>query len=178
MLGLSAACAASDPVEENDDGTDTASDGLWIPLVDAAQWAPTPPEQDPALDHRPAEISCPGGHTLEGSGIEVETARCDYLSVSQPLLDEILAGEPLRIQAWWQTLASDHPAEGHLALFIDDQLQWEEFVTIPGPADARDIRWAADDDYPAGSRVTFHLHNHGANSWQLADFSILQTHAH
>lgn len=172
-LTLGLACT---PTARDDDSlSETGGDGVWLSLIDPTAWVPTHANDDPAADHRPERIDCIGGYAPEGAGIEVSTDQCNYLSISQPIAVPIAAGEAMRIQTWWQSLASTMPAQGHIALFVDDDLQWEEFVAIPGPADARDIRWAADHDISAGATITLHLHNHGANTWQFNDFSVLQS---
>src|SRR5690606_39377829 len=73
---------------------------------------------------------------------------------------------------WWQTLASVDPAEGHLAIYVDDQLLWEEHVPIPGEAAARDLNFESPLAAPAGATLTLHLHNHGYNTWHFHELYV------
>lgn len=156
---------------------DTGVDEEWVALVEASAWTAAHESSDPFFDHRPAHVDCLGGFAVEGGALEIDTGRCNYLSVSQPLGSEVHAGDVLRIDAWWQTLASESPAEAHVALVVAGQVLWEETIPIPSPADARTIEWTAERELAAGSEVLLHLHNHGANTWKFADFSLLPFHS-
>ena len=148
-----------------------AADGdlTWRSITPAEEWAPTPYDEDLWALERPKEIECApqDGWTIEADGVEVDTGACDYLSLSQPLTEPIEAGDPLRLTLWWQNLIATSPSEGHLAVVLDGHLLWEERVTIPGSADARDLELVAPTDAAEGSLITLHLHNHGANSWRF-----------
>ena len=141
----------------------------WRSLTPAEEWAPTPYGDDLWAFERPTEIECApqNGWTIEAGGVEVDTGACDYLSLSQPLSRPIEAGDPLRLTLWWQNLIATAPSEGHLAVVLDGHLLWEERVTIPGPADARDLELVAPTGAAEGSLITLHLHNHGANTWRF-----------
>ena len=144
------------------------------PLVLAHDWTMTAAEDDPLAEHRPEPTICPRSAWGEELGVlEVSTGACNYLSVEQPLVEAIAIGDPLRVQLWWQALITSEPAIGHLALLIDGQLIWELEVAIPGPADARVITFESPIAAEPGATVTFHLHNHGANSWTLAELARL-----
>lgn len=145
----------------------------WRSLARNEAWQPNVLEDDPLSEHRPAEVECDHGWALESGGIEVRTDQCNYLSLQQPLLAAIEPGDPLHLELWWQTLASVEPAQGHLALFVDDELLWEELVPIPGPADARSLEFPSPLRAPAGATLTLHLHNHGFNAWHFHELSAL-----
>lgn len=142
------------------------------PLVSAHDWTATAIEDDPLADHRPASMICPTSAWGEELGVlEVSTGECNYLSVEQPLAEAIALGDPLRVQIWWQPLIADAPATAHLALLIDGVPIWDQQVAIPGSAEARSIELDSPIAAEAGATVTFHLHNHGANSWSLAELA-------
>jgi hypothetical protein len=144
------------------------------PLVLAHDWTATAAENDPLAEHRPESTICPRSAWGEELGVlEVSTGACNYLSIEQPLSEAIALGDPLRVQVWWQALISSEPASGHLALLIDGERIWELEVEIPSPADARSIIFESPIAAEAGATVTFHLHNHGANSWTLAELARL-----
>lgn len=174
-------CLAEDPEASIDEGDDDAYDGdhaappSWRPLVRNDAWAPGEAQDDPRPEHRPALVECDHGFYPESGGLEIDTGACNYLSLSQPLLDAIEPGDPLHLQLWWQSLASVDPAEGHLAIFVDDALLWEEHVAIPGPAAARNLDFESPLGAPAGATLTLHLHNHGYNTWHFHELRALRS---
>ena len=82
-------------------------------------------------------------------------------------MQTVEAGQPVRVQLWWQTLASVEPAEGHIAVRIGDWSVFDERVAIPGPADARNFARVAERTFASGTSIYFHVDNHGFNSWTL-----------
>src|SRR5690606_10438649 len=146
------------------------------PLVFADDCTATAAADDPLADHRPEPVICPSSAWGEEFGVfEVSTGAGNYLSVEQPLAEPIAVGDSLRVQIWWQSLIASEPATGHLALLIDGQPIWEIEVAIPGASDARSITFASPIAAEPGATVTFHLHNHGANSWTLAELALLDS---
>jgi len=159
-----------DPTSDSGLDLDTGDESVeWRAITRTEEWTPTPYSEDLWLDERPAEIECAPqeGWQIEAGGVEVDTGACDYLSLSQPLKEPIEAGTPLRLTLWWQNLIATSPSDGHIAVVLDGHLLWEERVTIPGPADARDLELVAPKSAAAGSLITLHLHNHGANTWRF-----------
>jgi hypothetical protein len=110
----------------------------------------------------------------EGEAVEVNTTECNYLTLSQPTSVAIKKGESVALSAWWQTLASDGPALGHIAVHIGDLALLDQEIQLPAEADARDLQIAVDDDIPAGTPIYFHVHNHGFNSWTLGSLTLLE----
>jgi hypothetical protein len=162
----------SDDLDDADDGVDEAPPS-WRSLVHDDAWQPTLAEDDPRLEHRPAVVECEDGWYLESEGIEIDTGACNYLSLQQPLTHALEPGDPLRLQLWWQALASVDPAEGHLAIFVDGERLWEEHVPIPGPAAVRSLEFESPLGAPTGATLTLHLHNHGYNTWHFHELSAL-----
>lgn len=177
LLVLLGACDL-DPVGEFETGeSETDDDGGRTETVDLADpdaWLATSAELDPLANHRPDTVVCPtAAYGLEFGVLEVDTGQCNYLSVSQPLAHAIAPGDPLRVTVWWQTLIAGEPAEGHLALLVDDELLWETRVAIPGEADLEQIEFVSPIAAEAGDVLTFHLHNHGYNSWTFGGLELL-----
>jgi hypothetical protein len=175
FLASSLLLGACDPelvADESD--VDEAGPIERVDLVDPEAWEATPADLDPLPEHRPESVICPtAAWGLEFGVLEVDTGQCNYLSVSQPLAHPIDPGDPLRVTVWWQTLIAGKPAEGHLALFVDDELLWETHVAIPGEADLRQLEFESPIAAEAGSTLTFHLHNHGYNSWTFGNLELL-----
>lgn len=140
----------------------------------AEAWQPAPAGEDPMSHHLDADAIACGEQDwhVELEGLEIETTRCNYAVLQQPLLADLEQGSRLRVRVWWQTLVSPEPVDGHLAIFVDDQLVWEDHVAIPGPADAREIELASPVSAAAGTTVAFHLHNHGSNTWNLNELAL------
>lgn len=160
--------------DESDESDHAGEPDEPLDLIDAGAWLATPAHLDPLAEHRPAPVVCPtGAYGLEFGVLEVDTGQCNYLSVSQPLTHALAPGDPLRVTIWWQTLIAEAPAEAHLALLADGELLWETHVAIPGPAEAQQMEFVSPIAAEAGAALTFHLHNHGYNSWTLGSLELL-----
>jgi hypothetical protein len=49
---------------------------------------------------------------------------------------------------------------------------WQKDVEIPSDADIYDVRIPVEFDAPVGSKVEYHLHNHGYNTWILLKLDV------
>lgn len=145
------------------------TDDEWQPLAHASDWTQSPADADPLPEHRPEVVTCVGWGD-EFDALEISTATCNYASLEQPLAESIALGDPLHLELWWSGLLAPEPAAAHLALLVDGALLWETHVEIPGPAEARTIDFDSPIAAEAGATLTFHLHNHGQNSWTLGAF--------
>lgn len=150
--------------------TDVATDS---PLVDVNDWAPQAAAADTHAGHRPASLECPSNSWYNEDGaLEVETGFCNYLSVAQDSKTAIDDGDTLHLVLWHGNLAFVDPATAHIAITIDGNTVWEENVEIPTNANIYDLRIPMNFDAPEGSKVEFHLHNHGYNTWTLLQLEI------
>lgn len=167
MLGLSVTLAC-DPEELEPLACGEPAHGVEgaLPLAHAGQWRESSAHTDPLPEHRPDVVACVGWGEEFGA-LELSTATCNYASLEQPLAESIAPGDRLRIELWWSGLFAPEPSTAHLALLVDDLLLWETEVEIPGPAEARTIDFDSPIAAQAGATLTFHLHNHGQNSWTL-----------
>ncbi|MEM6989051.1 MAG: hypothetical protein AAF721_01095 [Myxococcota bacterium] len=146
----------------------------WHTLTNPAAWRVAEADDDPLEEHRPSPLVCsPQPWHAVAQGIEADTSECNYVHLTTPLTADIDEGDPIAVDVWWNALASVAPAEGHLALFIGGQAVWETHVEIPGPADAQQFEFPSPFSAFVGEDVTFHLHNHGFNTWTLARFAVL-----
>ena len=143
--------------------------GPFHSLTSNGAWSPVPVEEDPLAHDRPPGGGCSEWNWFEEGGtLEVQTGLdCDYLSLRQPLLQDIKAGDHLRVVAWHSQLGFDEPATAHVALLLGGDILWEEYVAIPSGAGSWDMILQAQRDVPAGTPIIFHLHNHGSNAWNL-----------
>ena len=165
MIALLLACADGGP-----------GDGIGLPghdepraeaeLADMTLWGP-PEEADP-FDDAPPDGACPiGGTTVEGSTFETNTGLCTYLWTEQPLLADLVPGDVIELVFWHSTLVADGPAEGHLALAVGGEALFEERVPIPADYTAYTAQAEVGFAAEAGAPLGLHLHNHGANTWNL-----------
>jgi hypothetical protein len=155
--------------------------GTWTQLVAPAaqaQWQPVAAADDPLASHRPEPLLCPTppGYLLEFDDLEVDTGSCNYVALAQPAAFTLRAGDELRAILWHYplTTADPGPVLGHAALLVgsDPQPLIEQYVPIPGPADVYDLTVPLPQDLDLGTRLLFHLHNHGANQWHLQPLLI------
>jgi len=142
-------------------------------LVDVNAWSEQTAAADSFPGHRPADTDCPDSSWYNEDGaLEVETGYCRYLSLVQPSLTDVKAGDSLHLVLWHANLAFEKPATAHVAVTLAGKLVWEQSIAIPAEANIYDLRIPVDFDVPPGSEVEFHLHNHGYNSWTLLGLEV------
>lgn len=136
-------------------------------LVDHRMWSTTPPASDPLPSHQPALIDCGvAGWYLEYGFLEVDTSRCNYVSLEHPALVDVAAGTPITARLVYYDLEAE-PSQAHAALLVENKVVWEAAIDIPQLGNALDIEWRTETAIPAGTPIRFHLHNHGQNHWSL-----------
>jgi hypothetical protein len=107
-----------------------ALDARAVVLVDAAGWAPV--GEDPLPDGRPAGAGCPvSTWGEEGGALEVQTGACAWLAVAQPAAVALSPGDRVEATIWHADLDAAEPGEGHVALWVGDEVLWEARVAIP-----------------------------------------------
>jgi len=144
-----------------------------ISLVDVDAWNEQDADQDSLADHRPSALECPSNSWYNEDGaLEAETGYCNYLSLSQPSLAAVKAGDSLHVVLWHGDLVFEAPAVAHVAVTVDGNIVWEDSVDIPAEAEIYDLRIPIGFEAPAGSKVEYHLHNHGFNSWTLLALEV------
>jgi len=152
---------------------------IW--LVDHHAWEYVEDPADDPLDDRPDPIECldtAWSYEFIGEGsLELRTIDCNYLAVRQPALTDVAAGEELHVRLWHHELTAADPAEAHAAIVAQGEVIWEIRHDIPGDSGMDAPTWAAEEDIDAGDEIVFHLHNHGTNTWNFIELSVLQTEA-
>lgn len=144
-----------------------APDPVEVDLVDVGSWTAAT-STDPWADHATPGVDCrPGGVGREDLTLEVDTGECPYAFLAQPLLHGFDVGDRLEIVFWHADLAALEPSDGHIALLIDDAVLWERTVSIPSSPCAYADTIEAPLEAIAGQSIRLHLHNHGANTWNL-----------
>jgi hypothetical protein len=151
-------------------------------LVDHDEWQIVPDADDPYLDERPETVTCDAdnGYGAEAfqpgdppdSSLFVSTVYCDYLTVEQPTLVPIVAGDTVVLRLWQSALLIPQGATVHIAVRVGDEIAWEDTVPIPIDSAMLKEEWQVVTDVPTGTPVQFHLHNHGSNEYSLLELSV------
>lgn len=142
----------------------------WVRVTDA--------DADLFDEGRPEGLECDEvdgyGPELFGpdSVFEVQTDLCDWFTGTQPTMEPIAAGDTMSIQVWHYDLVADEEAEAYVALAVGEEVAWETTVPIPSAGNLLRETVVIDRDVPAGTPMQFHVHNHGANSWELFDVMV------
>ncbi len=144
-----------------------------LALIEVNDWTMQSASDDSFSGHRPTQVNCPDNSWYNEDGaLEIETGYCNYLSLAQPAKTAVAPGDMLHLVLWHGALVFDQPAQAHVAITVDGHRVWEQSVAIPAEADIFDVRIPADFSAAAGSKVEFHLHNHGYNTWTLLQLEV------
>jgi hypothetical protein len=133
---------------------------------------------DPFAD-RPAEpVTCQEwAYLAEYSAGErvfaLDTDGCAYATFMQPALVDVREGDFLHTRVWHFKLVAFDPAEAHVSVTLGTpDFGLDERIAIPSVEGALLAKtWQAPRDYPAGTPVYFHVHNHGNNEYQIIELS-------
>ncbi|MEE9383783.1 MAG: hypothetical protein V3V08_10250 [Nannocystaceae bacterium] len=140
-------------------------------LVDHAAWALVAVEDDPLAGHRPEIVVCgPDGIILHDTGtFDIYTGECNYYAATQPSRVAIAEGDRVEVGFWHGDLFADDPGFAHVALLLGDTVVWEVAPEIPAASQVALGVWEATFDWPQGAPMTYHVHNHGPNTYVLVD---------
>lgn len=170
--------AEEDPTESGSSSgeasTEAGPEGDPVPLVAAEAWRPADSGEDPLAAHRPSQVECPAAAWgPELGGLEIQTGTCNYFYATQASLADVEPGDAVELVVFHDRLDAPEPAQGHVAILLDDTIAWEAYVEIPSDANVLEARWIVDRSWPAGTRVGLHLHNHGYNAWTMLELSVV-----
>ena len=155
------------------------ADGESRMLVDHDLWRLATAAEDPWAEHRPGpDIACPEGarKTEDFAGTyayAIITTGCSYTTVVQETIADACKGENLYVWLWNYALTAPESATAHLEVQVGDTVIWSDTRAIPGPAALEATRIALPEDVPAGTPIYFHVRNHGSNSYELLELSIV-----
>mgnify|MGYP000088099263 CR=1 FL=1 len=173
LVAVALVACADAPPAASDSGVASTPERLPAALVDSAAWVENP-TADPMPEHRPADSDCaPSGWGLEGSSVEVDTGLCPFAVLAQPALADLRRGDRVEVVLWHKDLVAEEPAEAHVLITMGDVVVYEDFVAIPAEPVAYTEEVEVAGDAPAGAPIVLHLHNHGANSWNLLSIDRL-----
>jgi hypothetical protein len=171
-LALCLIGCAAEQAQDSDAGSALNGPGS---LVDHLSWSPLEAAEDPFAEHRPESVVCPEwARELEGEVYEIQTDDCNYASLTQPSLLPLRAGERIDVVYWHLRLWAPEMAQAHVALTIGDWTVFEEHIEVPGAEGSYSPQVIVPHDIEIGAPITFHLHNHGSNSWRLLSIDRAQ----
>ncbi len=164
-LLLVAGCPAGEDTPSED------SDPVLLAVIDGWERV-TDPTRDVFFAVLPSDSPCDeSGVGVEEFGLsfEVKTDLCNDVTVAQLTRTDLVAGDEIRIRTWHDVLQSPTPGEGYVGIALAGEIIWEVDVPIPSSYDTINADVVIDGDHPKGTELQFHVHNHGANSWNLLD---------
>lgn len=145
-------------------------------LVGVQDWASIAREVDPFVgDDSPPECEVPGVRVEEEqSWLELDTTECGFITVAAGARFGVDEGQELTLNVSHFDLDAAEPARAELRLRFEDCDVWEKSIVIPSDANVYNERFASPCAIAQGGRAFFHLHNHGQNTYQLRDISVLR----
>lgn len=141
----------------------------WVELVRGDQWEIEAEITDPYIEWSAGRARCQNlDYGPEYTGVEISTVYCDYLTLGQGLLHEMIAGDYVELTLWHSPLVSDEPSQGLLEVRLEERILFSRELLIPADAHSWTERLRMQQAFLAGARVTLHVHNHGRNTYTLA----------
>jgi hypothetical protein len=99
---------------------------------------------------------------------------CNWLTLAQPSLRKIRAGDEVEIRMRHSALTAPVPnGEARMMFTIGDEVALDYSVLIPSDFQFPSVVWTAPKDYPAGTQILFHVDNHGSNEYMLIEANLL-----
>lgn len=152
-------------------------DGAPRALIHHDRWRVATAEEDPWAEHRPVDVSCPPeARQPEDFGgtyaFSIQTGQCPYTTLVQETLADACEGESLFVWVWNFGLTAPEKATAHLGVRLGPT-DWSATRAIPSPAALVAEEVIVAEDAPAGTPIFFHVRNHGANSYELLDLTIV-----
>jgi hypothetical protein len=99
---------------------------------------------------------------------------CTWLTLEQPSLRDIRAGDEVEIRMRHSALTAPVPnGEARMMFTIGDEVALDYEVLIPSDFQFPSVVWTAPKDYPQGTQLLFHVDNHGSNEYMLIEANVL-----
>lgn len=110
----------------------------------------------------------------EDDALEIDTRfGCGWATVSQPLQQDLRAGDDVQVRVFYFSQASFPEAQAEVAVALDGEIVVSELVDIPTGSDLIAPRVTLTRDVAKGSLAHFHIGNHGDNSWNLIELALI-----
>ena len=146
-----------------------------VSLIEAQAWDITSRSADNHAEFRPAQIDCPRGTgwLIEDDELEIRTANCNYLSLTQQSLLSMSAGTALELTVSHSPLDFNAPSEANWAISIGGTVIWEKRIPIPSDSQIIREQLQLPMDVTAGDDIVVHLRNHGNNAYTVHSLEAL-----
>ncbi len=192
-------CSSSSSVTESEPGP-LVDNTQWVPSERGEEFFGSPPEgsfcetrpidcpefpwpEDDCVDFEPTSTcvtafvpECLDTFTVLAVYTRMDDDRlplCNWLTLEQPSLRAIRAGDEVEVRARHSQLTAPVPGTATMGFVIGDEQVLEYSVAIPSDFAFPSETWTAPRDYPAGTPLLFHVDNHGANEYMLIEVNIL-----
>lgn len=149
------------------------------PTVDPLAWSFVPNDEDP-LWPAPADAATCSADEIQvqsfgiDDAVEIDTRfGCGWATVSQPLQQNLRVGDDLQVRVFYFSQASFPEAQAEVAIALDGDIVVSELVDIPSSSGLLAPRVSLQRDVERGSLAHFHIGNHGDNSWNLIELSLI-----
>lgn len=102
----------------------------------------------------------------------VTTGACNWATVSQPLPRALAAGDELLIELFWFSQRDFPGGTALIGVALGDEIVFTHTLTVPADAELLKRHVTVERALPVGTPISFHVGNHGTNSWNLIDISV------
>lgn len=102
----------------------------------------------------------------------VTTGGCNWVTVSQALPRDLGEGDELFIELFWFSQRDFPGAIANVAIAVGSDVVLTRRVEVPADAELVEATVTLPRHAAAGTPLTFHVGNHGTNSWNLIDVSL------
>ena len=149
------------------------------PAVDPLQWSFVDNADDPLWPAPAGTPVCTADEIQVQSfgaddAVEIDTRfGCGWATVSQPLLQDLRAGDDVQVRVFYFSQASFPQAQAEVALALDGDIVVSELIDIPSSSGLLAPRITLERDVDKGSLAHFHIGNHGDNSWNLIELALI-----
>lgn len=140
----------------------------WQDLAFADDWRLVAEGADP-WPGRPSDApACPERAVYEETGsIEIDTDLCDWVTITAPSRHQVQLGEAVDFLFFHSALAADDPTQATMGLAFGEEIVWTLTVPVPSAGGFYTPDRTAPVAVREGDPLYLHVHNHGANTYQL-----------
>ena len=149
------------------------------PLVDNELWEFVAPLDDPLFPANADDVVVCDGSAAKIEQIDdtiwfdVTTTTCNYVTVRQPSLMATGPGAVLTVWIFHFKIVTE-PGEYHLMVQAGDPpvTLWEDSREVPNESKLWFEEIVLADPIDAGTPITYHVSNHGQNTWGLVGLLV------
>ena len=147
------------------------------PLINLFDWTITPAENDPFAEFWSDQVRCPesehGPENLAGVwAYSIQTGACNWVTIEQPSLSAVRAGDRIRVAVWHFALSAPEPASARVGLATADRVLIQMMEPIPQSGRLMELEFIAQGTIVEATPLYFHISNHGTNSWHLLEIQV------